>query len=153
MADAILGVNCKAYRNNGGSWATPVWAELTNVRDLTLNLEKGEADVTVRGGNGWRQTIGTLKDGSVEFQMVWDPDDAGFVALKNAYFNDTSIELLILDGSVTPASGVTVQGLHADFSVINFTRNEALEEAVMVDVTVKPTYSSNTPEWYSDTGT
>lgn len=149
---AILGVNCKLYRNTG-TWASPTWDEVTNVKDLTLNLEKGEADVTVRGGNGWRQTIGTLKDGSIEFQMVWDPSDTDFTAIQTAYFNDTSIELLALDGSVTPAAGVTVQGLHADFSVTNFTRNESLEEAVLVDVSLKPTYSSNTPEWYSDTGT
>jgi len=152
MADPILGVNAKLYRNTA-TWASPSWDEITNVRDLTLNCEKGEADVTVRGGNGWRQTVGTLKDGSLEFSMVWDNSDADFTAIKNAFFNDTSIELLALDGSATPASGVTVQGLHADFAVTNFTRNEGLEEALTVDVTLKPTYSSNAPEWYSDTGT
>ena len=152
MSDPILGVNCKLYRNTA-TWGSPSWDEVTNVRDLTINLEKGEADVTIRGGNGFRQVVGTLKDGSIEFQMVWDPADADFTAIKDAYFNDTSIELMALDGSSAPAAGVTVQGLRADFSVVNFSRNEGLEDAVTVDVTVKPTYSSNAPTWYSDTGT
>jgi hypothetical protein len=36
----------------------------TNVRDVTLNLETGEADVTTRANSGWKQTFATLKDGS-----------------------------------------------------------------------------------------
>lgn len=35
-----------------------------------LNLEKGEADVTTRANNGWRATKGTLKEGSIEFEMA-----------------------------------------------------------------------------------
>jgi hypothetical protein len=31
--------------------------------------------------------------------------------------------------------------------VTNFSRNEALEEAITVSVTVKPTYSVNPPIW------
>jgi hypothetical protein len=31
--------------------------------------------------------------------------------------------------------------------VTNFSRNEALEEAITVSVTVKPTYAINPPAW------
>lgn len=55
--------------------------------------------------------------------------DTGFAAIKTAYFTNTPLALLILD---------------ADFSVTNFSRNEPLEEAITVDVTVKPTYSTRT---------
>lgn len=54
-----------------------------------LNLEKGEADLTTRASGGWRATEGTLKDASVEFEMVWDTEDAGFTAIKDAYFGGT----------------------------------------------------------------
>lgn len=152
MSDPILGVDAKLYYNTG-TYASPTWTEITNVKDLTLNLQKGEADVTTRGGNGWKQSVGTLKEASIEFAMVWDPDDSAFTAIKDAFMNNTSIELLVLDGDESPATGVTVQGLRAECSITSFKRNEGLEDALTVDVTAKPTYSSNAPSWYSATGT
>jgi len=107
---------------------------------VTLNLETGEADVTTRGNQGWRATVATLKNGSVEFEMIWDTGDAGFTAIRQAYFNNTAIALAILDG----ANG---EGLDADFSITNFSRNEPLEEALTVSVTAKPTYSTRAPAW------
>ena len=132
-----LGMEAKIYHGAAGSTAT---SELTNVKDVTLNLETGEADVTTRGNQGWRATVGTLKEGSVEFEMVWDSDDSGFTAIKNAYFNNTPIALAILDYE-------NGEGLDADFSITNFSRNEPLEEAITVSVTAKPTYSTRAPAW------
>ena len=131
-----LGLDCKAYYGTAGSTAA---TELTNCKDVTLNLEKGEADVTTRGST-WRLTVGTLKDASVDFTMLWDDTDAGFIAIKDAFFNSTNIALAFLDG----AAG---EGLDADFSILKFTRNEPLEEAVTVDISVKPTYSTRYPAW------
>jgi hypothetical protein len=67
----------------GGSGA---WTELTNAKDVTLNLEAGEADVTTRGNNGWRATVPTLKEASVEWEMVWNTADAGFTRQKRVPF-------------------------------------------------------------------
>jgi len=138
-----LGMEGKLYRNSG-TYAAPVWEEIGNVKDLTLNLEKGEADVTVRANAGWRATVGTLKEGSIEFSMVWDTGDAGFAAIKDAWFNNTPIEMAVLDGPVdVPGS----EGLRATFSVIKFGREENLEEAMTVPVSLKPSYAANPPEW------
>ena len=60
------------------------WTELKNVKDVTLNLEAGEADVTTRGNGGWRANIATLKDASLEFEMVWDTADDDFTAIVAA---------------------------------------------------------------------
>ena len=38
-------------------------------------------------------TPATLKDASIEFQMVWNPADAHFTAIKNAFLNNSVIEL------------------------------------------------------------
>ena len=62
-----LGMEAKLYRNTG-TYALPTWVEMINVKDLTLNLEAGEADVTTRGNAGWKATIAALKDGSIEFE-------------------------------------------------------------------------------------
>jgi len=144
-----LGLDAKLYRN-AGTYAAPDWNEMPNVKDLTLNLESGEADVTTRGNNGWRATVATLKDGSIEFEMVWDTADAGFTAIKTAWFDNTPIEFAIMDGPVTEAGS---QGLRASFSVTKFSRNEPLEEALSVSVTAKPTYAENAPEWMTVSGT
>ena len=140
-----LGLDAKLYRNTG-TYAVPVWSEITNVRDLTLSLEEGEADVTTRANGGWRATAGTLKDASVEFEMVWDSADTEFQAIRDAFLNDTTIEMLVLDDDVaTPGS----QGLRAEMRVASFSRSEELEEAIKVSVSLKPAYATNPPEWFT----
>src|ERR1044071_3389042 len=102
---AKLGMLARLYRLSTGvraawpvSGAPANLVEIGNVRDLTLNLETGESDVTTRSNNGWKATIAALKEGSIEMEMVWDGSDAGFSAIKDAFFNNTSIALAILDG-------------------------------------------------------
>ena len=140
-----LGMEARLYRNTD-DYAAPTWVEVTNVKDVTLNLEKGEAAVTTRANQGWRATVGTLKDASVEFQMVWDTNDPAFAAIQQAFFNNTTIEFAVMDGAITDP---TSEGLRATHDIFNFTRNENLEEAIMVDVSIKPTYADNAPEWIS----
>ena len=60
-----LGLKAKLYRNTG-SYGSPTWNEVKNVKDVTLTIEKGEADVSTRGNDGWRALIGTLKSASIE---------------------------------------------------------------------------------------
>ena len=114
-----LGLDAKLYRNTGTS-AARCGQLVSNVRDVTLNLETGEADVTTRGNAGWRATVGTLKDASIEFEMVWDTADYHFAALKDAFFNGTPVELLVMDGDMSIAGS---QGLQAVCRIIKFTRS------------------------------
>lgn len=81
-----LGMEAKIYYKAGGQGGGGSWTELTNVRDVTLSLETGEADVTTRANAGWRATVATLKEASVEFEMVWDTADAGFTRQKGIPF-------------------------------------------------------------------
>ncbi|HPM23983.1 MAG TPA: phage tail tube protein [Phycisphaerae bacterium] len=127
MPNFVLGMNAKLYHGTAGN---PASTELTNVRNVTLNLEAGEADVTTRANLGWRATAPTLRECSVDFEMVWDPADAGFTAIKNAFLTNGLIALKVLD----QANG---QGPDGDFSITSFTRSEELEEALTVSVTAK----------------
>jgi len=122
------------------------WTEETNVTDVTLNLSTGEADVTTRANNGWRATAATLKDGSIEFEMVWDTDDVGFVALQTAWSTSAEIGVAAMDGDITTEGS---EGLAGNFTVTDFTRSEPLEEAIKVKVTLKP---SSFTEWYEVAG-
>jgi RNA-directed DNA polymerase len=104
-------------------------------RDALQKLEpyEGKLSRTVLRGEG----AGNRSD-------LPDSDDAGFAAIKDAYFNNEPIALAILDG-------VGGEGLDADFSITNFSRKEALEEAITVSVTAKPTYSTRAPAWVEPT--
>jgi hypothetical protein len=137
-------MDAKLYYKTGGISGGGTWTPLGNTKDVTLNLETGEADVTTRANQGWRATVATLKDGSVEWEMVWDTEDDGFTAVKDAYFGNMPLALAVMDGDIaTPGN----QGLHADFSITNFSRSEPLEEAITVSVTAKPTYSDTAAAW------
>lgn len=143
----ILGMNAKTYysttlatADTAAHFAGLSWTELDNIRDAGLNAETGESDITTRANNGWRATAATLKDGSIETEMVWKPSDAGFAAIKDAWLNGTEIAIAIMDGDVsTPGN----QGLAGNFTVTNFSRDEPLEEAIKVNVTLKPSSFNN----------
>ena len=127
MATFILGKDGKLYHGPAGTTAT---SEMGNVRDVTLTMEAGTADVTTRANFGWRATAPTLRECTCEFEMVWDANDAGFKAIKNAFLASALIALKILDKT----GG---QGPDGDFAITSFSRKEALEEAIVVSVTAK----------------
>ena len=134
MATYVLGMNAGLYQGAAGSTTPSSMSEVDNVRDVTLSMEAGEADITTRGNNGWRATAPTLRECTVEFQMVWKPGDAVFDAIKTAFLTSGTVALAVLDQKV----GITgAQGPLGDFSITNFSRNEALEEAIVADVTAK----------------
>ena len=137
------GMNAKLYYDvlgvDGGTWA-----ELTIVKDVSLNLEKAEADVTTRAAGGFRQTVTTIKEATIEFEMIWDPANAGFGAILDAWKNGSLIGLAVMDGLIAT---VGTQGLTADCEIISFNKNEPLEEVATVNVTAKPTYSDTAPAW------
>jgi hypothetical protein len=129
----VLGMNAKIYQGAAGALLTAL-TEMDNVKDVTLSLEAGEADVTTRANSGWRATAATLKECTVEFQMLWKPGDAGFEAMRNAFLNSTQVRLAVLTGDSDTADS---EGPLGNFTITGFSRNEALEEGVTVDVTAK----------------
>ena len=105
----VLGLDAVLMRGTAGSQGT---TEVKNVKDLTLNLESGEADVTTRATAGWRASVATLKEASLEFSILYDTEDTDYNAFATAYFNNTPLSLFVSDGNGT--------GLDADFwSVTN----------------------------------
>ena len=111
----VLGLDAVLYRGTAGQKAA---TEVTNVKDLTINLESGEADVTTRATEGWKASIAPLKEGSLEFGMLYDTADADFQAFQSAYFSNTPLALFVSDGAGT--------GLDADFSITGFSITQNL---------------------------
>ena len=133
---AILGLNCVLYRGEAGQTAS---TEMTNVKDVELNLTTGEADITTRAANGWRSYAATLKEASLTFQMNYESDDVDLKAIQTAFMNNSAIAFLVGDDKGN--------GLDADFVITEFNIPQPLEEAVTVSVTAKPTLSTRAPSW------
>lgn len=137
----VLGLNAKLLRGEAGTQGAD---EVKNVKDLTLSLESGEADVTTRATDGWRASVATLKEASLEFGVLYDTDDDDYNAFAQAYMSNTPIALFVTDGNGT--------GLDADWSITGFSIEQPLEEALTVSVTAKPTASTRAPQWITGAG-
>lgn len=141
-----IGLKSKLYRNTG-TYASPTWDEVSNVKDLSLDLSANEADAGTRGNGGWAAVVATVKEAEVTFDMLWDPDDTDLQAFRDAYLNGSTIEVAVLDGVIgnTPADA---QGLRFEGIVTKFSRAEPLADIDSVSVALKPTYTTNGgPSW------
>ena len=131
----VLGMNGKLYFGTAAAELSTL-TEMDNVKDVTGTMERGEADITTRANSGWKATAPTLASCTLEWEMVWKPGDSGFDAVKTAFLSAGTLELAALDGD---KSASTSGGIKGTFCVTNFSRKEALEEAMTVSVTCKLT--------------
>ena len=139
----ILGMNCKIFAGASGT-ALGSLTEMDNCTDVTSNFEAGEADVTTRANAGWRGTAATLREATLEFEMLWKLGDTGFDLFQAAYLAGTNVSMAALTGPLATANS---DGPFADWSVTNFSRSEPLEEAVKASVTCKVAVWN---EWIQD---
>ena len=145
MADYMLGNEFYLYRNTG-TYGSPTWVELENVRDVTPNFAKDEDDATSRefARLGWKAVVPTLRNCEVTFEMVYKPDDPDYLALRAAYLAvpAESIEFLILNGPVATAGNT---GIRATFGVFNLSDPQPIAGVVKVQVTLKAVPADNPP--------
>ena len=149
MPGAQLGLNARLYIGDVFTPGTAPadaseWNVTNNVRDCTLDLTKGTADVTTRANNGFVAIIGTLKDATLKFTSVWNDADAQFLVLSDAFMDNTQLWALVLDKELGVA-GTTATGLMAWMEVVGFVRNEQLTEGITVDFSLKPAYNLTLP--------
>lgn len=139
-----IGLDMKLYRATG----SPAWNLVDNVRDLTGPDSYSEADVSVRAA-GIKLTEPALRDISFDWEMIYDENDADFVAIRTAYAAKTMIEFAFADGVLgtagTTGSGGTagVKYIRVECKIFKFERSEALEGANSYAVTAKPCYSAD----------
>jgi len=141
-----LGLQARLFRNIG-DYAAPVWQHVRACREVTLSLERAEAEITTRGNAGFRATAVALKDASVEAELAYAPPDDDVDALIAAMTGGTSLDLLVADGD-----GIGAQGLRADWTVQRLERGEPLEDAQRLRITLKTDSQTHAPQWYTSTG-
>jgi Phage major tail protein 2. len=118
--------------------------EVNTATDITLNLEKGEANVTTRGSKGWEEFLPTNKSASIDATLVWDTADESFTKIMRAYLFGTPLDCMFLDGEYVADSKGT--GLNAWCGVFGFTREETLQNALTAKTKFKPTYAGSNEE-------
>lgn len=140
---AKIGLNAELSYGTVGS-ASVTYAAMCNVRDVTLNLERGEADISTRCSD-IELVVSTMQKISLEFEMIWDEDDADFANVLSHYTANTVIYLQCLssdDGS----------GVAGPWVITKLNRKEGLRDAVIAEVAVKPTQDGTTyPDWVDAT--
>lgn len=137
------GLDCKLYRNSA-TYAVPTWVEMKNVKDLTLNGETAEADVSARKSR-FRLRARTLIDLGIDFDYLKDTDDlTNYQALRSAWLGSVDLEFAVADGDITTQG---TEYLRFTGGVFKFTENQPLENGVGAAVTVKPTPSAHDPEF------
>lgn len=137
----VTGLNCKLYRNTG-TYGAPTWAEVENIKDLTLTQNSDTADASRRGSGGFKASVITLRDISVSFDMVYVSSDADWTTLKTAWINGTAIEFAIVNGGIA-SSGT--KGIRGTFQLSQFEISQALNDIEMASVQLVLTDATNAP--------
>ena len=122
MAKYKLGLDC--VLPVGGT-------QIKDAKDVTLNIERGDADVTTRNSNGWRAHLGTLKDASIEFNILTGGDS--FPGLLSMFTGRTAASVAVSGGNLS---------FSASMVVTNFAVSQPLEDGEGVAVTLRPSLGS-----------
>lgn len=139
-----IGLEAELHENTA-SWATPTFAEMDNVQEITTTIDAAEAEFKHRNLTWAEYERGILQAG-VDITVLYDGSDADFQTLRDAFLNKTDLELFVADGDPT-VSGT--QGLRAEFRVMSMERSEPLEEGLGVTFNVRPAKAAtNKPEWH-----
>jgi predicted secreted protein len=114
------------------NWETPNWVEIPNVSNLALNLSHATADVTTRAHAGWRTQVATLKEATIEFDMLDVVDDPSVALIRQAFFSRQQLHVLCLNG---PRDEVGSWGIKSLVEVTRFNRAEQMGQAIVISVT------------------
>lgn len=109
--------------------------EIENAKDVTLNFEMGDADVTTRAADGWRMHMPTLADVSIEFELLLGGADGA--KLGTLFTSGDAVDVEVAGGNFT---------FSAKMTVANFSGNQPLEDAESVSVTLRPAPIENSSD-------
>jgi len=109
------------------------------VKSVQIGDEKGEIDFGSRLSDLKLSDTG-LRALTLTFPMLYLQGNAHFEAVRDAYDDDTEIELLFLTGDVGDAGE---EGVNAICKIMKAPSNEELEEGKSYEFEAKPTLVMN----------
>lgn len=125
---------------NSGSYGSPTWNEVANVREVKLGAEMGEQEATTRAAGGIELAEPILHKLSVTGKIRNDTSDAtGFVALRTAYLTRAILDIMVLDG---PRTTNDSYGFRFDAKCFAMGEDQAIENILYAEFTLKPCIST-----------
>ena len=125
------GAKMKAYRN-GGTVASPTWAEVSEIGDLSIpDMSLAIAELKRRGSNYTKGLPGLVDLISVEFKLIHGLDKTVFELILDDWRNQRVKEWAICDDAITTSG---TYGLRLPVIVAQFPWDQALEDVSGHDV-------------------
>jgi hypothetical protein len=140
----VNGEDAKLNYKVGGCAAAGEWLELSNLKTNKVSCPRGKADATTRASGKVKQYRPGHIDFSIEGEMQWDTEDAGFTALREAWADGVAIGIQCLDRE-------DGEGPELDCMVEEFSRNEPLGEPQTVSIKLCPIRSNYPWTWVTPT--
>lgn len=137
------GLDGVVHRNTG-PWVTPVYVALDIVKDVAIGIDRDEMDSDDRGTE-WTGFMHGNKKADVELTITYLTTDVGYEELRDAFLNNTIIELAIMDDAIAQSGA---EGLRAEFVISAWGREEPKDGEMVNKITLKPAAkAANTPVW------
>lgn len=140
MAVTKMGFEGLVYRGSAGSTAS---TQITNIRDVNYNIDRGDGDTTVKG-DGSAVPIGCARavrlDVTIDFLMLNKSDDTSLEALRTAAAAGTPVALRLKDYS----SG---KGFDGDV-LLSVQHGEPIGGEQTYQFTATPNNDNRTPQLY-----
>lgn len=143
MALFTLGKDCIGARNTA-NYSSPTWSTINAIKDVKYEAE-GITWAGDRRAMGHEQVAVTRLRHTVTVTLLWaTADGVGCEAIRDAFFNKTSIDMLFASGVIATAG---TEYIRSEWAVTKFSRPEELDGGMMVDVELKPYISTNSPAY------
>ncbi len=138
------GISCKLFINTG-SYATPTWAEVDVLQDVTLSQSKESFKTTIRkykGINTYKPTTSEVEiNGKLLVPDLGTDADGDFAKFQDAWDANEAIEVLAITGGIADTGA---RGIRGFFSIFKFDEDQSNDNELFKDFTLKPTNVPNT---------
>lgn len=130
-----LGILSKFYVNLG-TWDVPVFTELPLISDCNVNgnWDEGDASARLSRVKSSEPTQLTLEI-TGKLRVKGAISNAAFLAMQAGYYNDTPVDVLVLNGPITE---VGADGYRFEAKVFNWSEDQSLGAVLYKDFSIKP---------------
>ena len=115
------------YKLGLGCVLTIAGTEIEDAKDVTLNIERGDADVTTRKAAGWRMHMPTLKDATLEFNLL--TGGASFGTILEKFTSREEVAVAVSGSNIS---------FSAKMVVMNCSPSQPLEDGEAASITLRP---------------
>ena len=122
------GRDAKLYYKASGTYASPTWAELKRIGDVTIGGEKATSDLAIRETPNDKVSVGGLKFPiSFTYYKRRAVADTIFAALLASFMNNTVMDIAAMDQAIAT---IGATGLRGPYVVTKFERGEPINDSV-----------------------